>query len=142
MIPTEKVFLLFDNDDSLNLEENELNSIYMRLGMFNKIIENSSVIFLQVKAIFKNMKNIEWDFDKAVQTTNNIIFNKAFFYIKDFNIENDKHIDSLKCFNYNKVLFNLNKSIQFFETKEEYEKCAFLFKIKDWIEEERRSLIP
>lgn len=141
MIPAEKIFLLFD-DDSLVLEENELNSIYMRLGMFNKIIENSSIIFFQVKAISNSIKNTEWNFNKAIEITNNIIFNKAFFYIKDFNIEDDKHIDALKCFNYNKVLLNLNKSIQFFENKEEYEKCAFLLRIKNWIEEERRSLIP
>jgi len=82
MIPAEKIFLLFDDDDSLNLEENELNSMYMKLGMFSKIIENSSVIFLQVKAIFKSFKNVEWDFDKTIEVTHNIVFNKAYFYIK------------------------------------------------------------
>jgi hypothetical protein len=141
MIPAEKIFLLFDDDDSLNLEENELNSMYMKLGMFSKIIENSSVIFLQVKAIFKSFKNVEWDFDKTIEVTHNIVFNKAYFYIKNFNIEDTKHIDTLKCFNYNRLVSNLNQTINFFEIKEEYEKCAFLFRIKDWIEKEKSSLI-
>lgn len=137
MIPVDKIFDLFkyDEDPSLTLGEDFHNSPYAKIGMFNKTIENSGALFIQIKKIIQESKTIEWNFENAVKSTNTVIFYKSFLYIKDIDINNLTHVDALKCYDPSRLISNLNQSISFFERKEEYEKCAHLLKIKNTIEE-------
>ena len=44
------------------------------------------------------------------------------------------------CYNPEQLIYNLEQSILYFEKNEEYEKCAHLFKIKNFLEEFEKSL--
>jgi hypothetical protein len=102
--------------------------------MFNKIIKNNTVFNIKFK---KFLDSVDPNYDKEYIDSSSrfITFNRAFFYIKDINVENQQHIDALKCHDFEGLILNLDSSISFFEKGEEYEKCNHLFKIKKLVEE-------
>jgi hypothetical protein len=104
----------------------------MKVGMFNKIINNNDVFFLKFKKVLNSFypnKN-----DNYINSTSKFIsFNRAFQYIKDINIDNPLHVDAIKCYSLDLLLTNIEKAISYFEEFEEYEKCHHLLKIKNFI---------
>ncbi len=60
-----------------------------------------------------------------------LMFRKAWDYIKYINLNNNFHIECIKLKADDKLVSNLEESICFFEALEEYEKCALLKKIED-----------
>jgi hypothetical protein len=102
--------------------------------MFNKIIRNNTIFNIKFKK-FLDSADLNYDKDYIDSSSRFITFNRAFFYIKDINVENQQHIDALKCYDFEDLMLNVNTSISFFEEREEYEKCSHLFKIKKLIEE-------
>ena len=63
------------------------------------------------------------------------MFRKAWGYIKDIDLNKNFHVECLKNKASRDFSYNLQISIQFFETLEEYEKCALLKNIETTIEE-------
>ena len=59
------------------------------------------------------------------------VYNRAWSYIKDVNIDDDEHQDALWEFNSKPLFKALNQAISYFESTEEYERCAFLVKVKE-----------
>jgi hypothetical protein len=135
MISKTTIFELFDNKE--NKSENDyldfLNNPYMKVGMFNKIINNNDVFFLKLKKMLNEIyPNKD---DSYINSTSKFInFNRAFQYISEIDINNQSHIDALKCHNLNSLLTNIEKVILYFEELEEYEKCSHLLKIKKLVE--------
>jgi hypothetical protein len=134
MISKDNIFNLFKNEDSVEVYEDFMDNPYIKIGMFNKIIINSNVFSIKFK---KFLDSIYPDNDKNYVDSSYkfITFNRAFFYIKDIDVENLQHIDAIKCHDFEGLISNLNTAILFFEGNEEYEKCSHLFKIKKFIEE-------
>jgi hypothetical protein len=134
MIPKDNIFSLFQNEDTIEVYENFMDNPYVKIGMFNKIIKNNTVFNIKFK---KFLDSVDPNYDKEYIDSSSrfITFNRAFFYIKDINVENQQHIDALKCHDFEGLILNLDSSISFFEKGEEYEKCNHLFKIKKLIEE-------
>ena len=63
------------------------------------------------------------------------MYHRAWSYIKQIDIDNSDHINAIINFD-PKVFYNiLDKSVNFFEMYEEYEKCAHLHKIKELVKE-------
>lgn len=136
MIPKDNIFNLFDSKENISVEDydNFLDSPYIKIGMFNKIINNNDIFFLKFKRILKDF--YPGDNNNYINFTSKFIsFNRAFQYIKDININDQYHVDALKCHNLNSVLTNIEKSILHFEELEEYEKCDHLLKIKNFIKD-------
>ena len=134
MIPKDNIFSLFQNEDTIEVYENFMDNPYVKVGMFNKIIRNNTIFNIKFKK-FLDSADLNYDKDYIDSSSRFITFNRAFFYIKDINVENQQHIDALKCYDFEDLMLNVNTSISFFEEKEEYEKCSHLFKIKKLIEE-------
>jgi hypothetical protein len=134
MIPKDNIFSLFQNEDTIEVYENFMDNPYVKIGMFNKIIKNNTIFNIKFK---KFLDSVDPNYDKEYIDSSSkfITFNRAFFYIKDINVENQQHIDALRCHDFEGLILNLNSSISFFEEREEYEKCNHLFKIKKLIEE-------
>jgi hypothetical protein len=134
MIPKDNIFSLFQNEDTIEVYENFMDNPYVKIGMFNKIIKNNTVFNIKFK---KFLDSVDPNYDKEYIDSSSrfITFNRAFFYIKDINVENQQHIDALKCHDFEGLILNLDSSISFFEKGEEYEKCNHLFKIKKLVEE-------
>jgi len=134
MIPKDNIFSLFQNEDTIEVYENFMDNPYVKIGMFSKIIRNNTIFNIKFKK-FLDSVDPNYDKDYIDSSSKFITFNRAFFYIKDINVENQQHIDALKCYDFEDLILNLNTSISFFEEREEYEKCSHLFKIKKLIEE-------
>jgi hypothetical protein len=134
MIPKDNIFSLFQNEDTIEVYENFMDNPYVKIGMFSKIIKNNTIFNIKFKK-FLDSVDPNYDKDYIDSSSKFITFNRAFFYIKDINVENQQHIDALKCYDFEDLILNLNTSISFFEEREEYEKCSHLFKIKKLIEE-------
>jgi hypothetical protein len=134
MIPKDNIFSLFQNEDTIEVYENFMDNPYVKIGMFNKIIKNNTVFNIKFK---KFLDSVDPNYDKEYIDSSSrfITFNRAFFYIKDINVENQQHIDALKCHDFEGLILNLDSSISFFEKGEEYEKCNHLFKIKKLVDE-------
>lgn len=132
MIPKDNIFSLFQNEDTVEVYENFMDNPYIKIGMFNKIIKNNTIFNIKFKK-FLDSTDLNYDKDYIDSSSRFITFNRAFFYIKDIDIENLQHIDALKCYDFKDLILNVNTSISFFEEKEEYEKCAYLLKIKNFL---------
>jgi hypothetical protein len=133
MISKEKIFDLFDNPNTTDIHEDFMDSPYAKIGMFNKIIINNTVFLQKLKYFFDKSKK-EYSEENVNEYTKFVTFNRAFFYIKQINVEDKMHVDVLKCYDVEKLYSNLEQSILYFEGNEEYEKCAHLFKIKNLIQ--------
>jgi hypothetical protein len=133
MISKEKIFNLFDNSNSnIDIHEDFMDSPYAKIGMFNKIITNNKIFFQKLKFSLDKIKK-EYNEENIEIYTQFVTFNRAFFYINQIDIENILHVDALKCYDQDKLSNNLDLSLLYFEANEEYEKCAYLFKIKTFI---------
>ena len=133
MISKEKIFNLFDNsNDIIDIHEDFMDSPYAKIGMFNKIIINNKIFLQKLKFSLDKIKK-EYNEENIEMYTQFVTFNRAFFYINQIDIKNILHVDALKCYDQDKLSNNLDLSLLYFEVNEEYEKCAHLFKIKDFI---------
>ena len=139
MISKEKIFSLFDSPNTMDVHEDFMDSPYAKIGMFNKIILNNTVFFQKLKYFFnKNQK--AYNEENVNSYALFVTFNRAFFYINQVDIDSNAHIDALMCYNPELLICNLDQSILYFEKNEEYEKCAHLFKIKDFLIKFEESL--
>ena len=101
---------------------------------FNKIIDNHLFFTQYTVKTFKNISpdvNIE-ELEKAGEE---LMFRKAFNYIKDIDVTKQLHVDCLKNKATIEFVQNLQISINFFEPYEEYEKCALLKNIEEKVKE-------
>jgi hypothetical protein len=133
MISKEKIFNLFDTSEGIDIHDDFMDSPYAKIGMFNKIIINNKIFLQNLKHSLEKIKK-EYDERNLEIYSQFVVFNRAFFYIKSIDIENTLHVDALKCYDVEKLYSTLDLSISYFEVNEEYEKCAHLFKIKNFIQ--------
>lgn len=134
-----RIFDLFNNNESDQNDDVSLlidfsdHPLYF-IGGFNKVISNH--LFFAEYTI-KNFQKISPDIDikELEKAGEELMFRKAWGYIKNLDLNKSFHLDSLKVKADKHMIHNLQISISFFEDLEEYEKCAFLKKIEDKIEE-------
>lgn len=134
-----RIFDLFNNNESDQNDDVSLlidfsdHPLYF-IGGFNKVISNH--LFFAGYTI-KNFQKISPDIDikELEKAGEELMFRKAWGYIKNLDLNKSFHLDSLKVKADKHMVHNLQISISFFEDLEEYEKCAFLKKIEDKIEE-------
>jgi hypothetical protein len=139
MISKEKIFSLFDSPNTMDVHEDFMDNPYTKIGMFNKIIINNKIFLQKLKFSLDKVKKV-YSEEGINEYTAFVTFNRAFFYINQVDIDNNTHIDALMCYNPELLICNLDQSILYFEKNEEYEKCAHLFKIKDFLIKFEESL--
>jgi hypothetical protein len=124
----------FQNDDETSLLMDFSEHPLFWISGFNKIIDNH-LFFTQYTV--KTFKNISPDIniDELEKAGEELMFRKAWDYIKGIDLSKNFHIECIRNKASRDFIYNLQISIQFFETHEEYEKCALLKGIKDLIEE-------
>jgi hypothetical protein len=101
------------------------------IGMFKKIILNNQVFYHQLKNHLPEelLKEIAQGDDLA----NMVTYSRAWFYISKLDLKRRLDIDALTAFTDNDLLYASEMALRFFESKEEYEKCAYLKQIQDVI---------
>tara|TARA_B110000208_G_scaffold86934_1_gene110031 strand:- start:388 stop:810 length:423 start_codon:yes stop_codon:yes gene_type:complete len=134
MIDKDKLFSLFggDEEEAKNILETPntiLDNARSKLGMFTKLIYNHEVFHQKLKKFLKEVKS-EYDVDKTKDASTFAVYNRAWSYIKDINLKDRSHFDAIVEYKYKPLMDSLVRAIQYFESTEQYERCAVLLKIQ------------
>lgn len=129
-----KIFDLFDSsskdelvqDRSAVVNDFKEHPAYW-LGMYKKLIFNQK-LFSQ--RIIYHLNKLDTDQDLEV-VGNNLAFERGWYYIQKFNVNEEIHKDSIILLLDSILLKTLEDGIFHFQEKEEYERCAHLKKILD-----------
>ena len=142
----EKIFNLFEegidengNGISNSTVEDFMERAYLKIGMFTKLIINHFTFHKKLKDFF-DKEGTKYDADGVKEASEIVVYNRAWAYIRKVDIAKESHIKAIKQFEpitFNKALQN---SIWYFENREEYEKCAHLFKIQKVVKTFQNSL--
>lgn len=141
----DKIFGLFsDNkDDEYSYTQKELEDLQkmddfqespmFKVGMFKKLIFNHLTYKDKIIELFKNVKpnlNI-YELEEAGES---ITFERGWEFISQCKLDEEEWQQSLILYNDEETKTALRLSINFFQGFEEYEKCAYLKKILDFLE--------
>jgi hypothetical protein len=131
------IFRAFDED--FEDEETEMlidfsEHPFYWIGGFNKIIGNHTFFSKYTSKVFKNISP-ELNIDDVEKAGEHLMFDKAWGYIKNINLDNPFHIECIGKKASVEFLSNLNIAMAFYEPLEEYEKCALLKNIENKIKE-------
>ena len=132
MIDKNKLFSLFDKNDNEERTEQvkklvlDFNDPHTKLGMFVKLIQNHYVFHKKLEKFLK-AENPSYNVEDARKASEYTVFNRAFFYVKNIT---PNHSKVIKSFNKKQLNSALQATMDYFESTEEYEKCAHLLKIQ------------
>lgn len=123
-----RIFDLFNkeqSDDETSLLVDFSEHPLFWISGFNKVISNH-LFFKEFTS--KMLKEVSEEIDVAEleATSEAIMFDQAWNYIKSFKVDNSFHLECLKTKVSKDFERNLIYAIQYFENLEEYEKCALL----------------
>tara|TARA_Y100000592_G_scaffold76615_1_gene119963 strand:- start:327 stop:770 length:444 start_codon:yes stop_codon:yes gene_type:complete len=100
------------------------------VGMYKKLILNHLNFNIKVLKFFKE-SNKDFDVDDIKEAGEFVVFNRAWSYISEVDLDNQGYIDAIKHYSDNEFIDTLDKGIEFFIQDELYERCALLLKIKE-----------
>ncbi len=140
MINPSKIFDLFNDEKSPQIEKTLLaldNFPFTKILLFEKLIskyEEFKILNLELNK--KNLSQIE----EIKKLGEYLFFNKSFNLIYEVDIDDEDVIKYLKLYFNDKPHFlkdlitSINKTLNYFISTEEYEKCAFLSNLKEKIQ--------
>lgn len=106
------------------------------IGGFNKVIANHSYFQQYTIKMFKNASS-ELDEEEVEKAGNHMMFEKAWDYIRDINLNNPFHVECIAKKSSFVLYKNLKETISHFEQLEQYEKCVLLkgieVKVKEFL---------
>jgi hypothetical protein len=136
------IFALFgfpeDNEsrDQDKLEKDLLaykETPHFKLGMFQKLILNGTLFKKQIlKFFFKS--DPELDVEGIDDAGEYMMYTRAYYWIQDCKVKSKFWNSALKEYLNEEFLCAVKLSIHYFESIEDYEKCAHLKKIQDFVE--------
>lgn len=135
----DRIFNLFNNENSSSDDESSLlvdfseHPLYW-IGGFNKIISNHLFFKNYTVKVFGKISS-DLDIEELEKAGEDLMFRKAFDYIKSIDLTKPFHVECIKLKANNDFVEHLKESILYFEQFEEYEKCALLKRIEDKVEE-------
>ena len=137
----DNIFSLFgfpdkDGDDHKKLEadlEVFKETPHFKLGMFHKLIMNGSLFSKQVIKFFAKA-DPGLDIKGIDQAGEYMMFIRAWFWIEQVKLRKKEWKEALKQYASEEFVISIKLSINYFEGTEEYEKCAHLKKIQDFVE--------
>jgi hypothetical protein len=120
---------LYSKKDEFSKMEEEIeewkDTPRYKMGMFVKLIINGTLFRKQLSNMFEGSNKI--DIGNAGEF---IMYNRAWYWIKDFNIEDSDWVESVKPYEEEEVVRACDLTISYFENLEEFEKCSLLLSIK------------
>ena len=121
-----------DVEGMLGFEEFRVTPTY-QIKMFQKIIINHLNFQKKLVEMFKNSDPELGEFNDLEEAGEHMAFYRGWGYIENVNIEDEIWQDCLKIQDTELLEEALNTSVKFFESIEEYEKCALLTKIQNFL---------
>jgi hypothetical protein len=136
MIDKDKIFKLFVDGkevsgDKTNEEIQEfMNGPYAKIGMFVKLIQNHEIFHKKLEKFLKQ-EQPDYNVETTKEASEYTVYHRAWYYIKNVDVEKSGDVDAIINFNPLTLNKTLDGAINFFESYEEYEKCAHIYKIKE-----------
>lgn len=137
----DNIFSLFGFPDKDDEERKKLEADldvfketpHFKLGMFHKLIMNGSLFSKQVVKFFAK-SDPELDVKGIDQAGEYMMYTRAWFWIEQVKLRKKEWKEALKQYSSEEFIVSIKLSINYFEGTEEYEKCAHLKKIQDFVE--------
>ncbi len=120
-----------------NIKENPI----LWLSMFKKIVVNHVNFIGQIKDFFEN-ENVDIEIAEIDKAGEYIIFNRAWYYISNIDINNKEDRDIIKLTADDELLSAIKIVLRFFESIEDYEKCSFIKRIQDEVKLSLEKDVP
>ena len=139
----ESIFSLFEFDEN-NGKKKDLKKVevelemfkktpHFKLGMFYKLIMNGNLFSKQVIKFFQKA-DPELNVDEMGQASEYMMYTRAWFWIEQVRLRKKEWKEAIKSYPSEDFVVAVKLCISYFEDNEEYEKCAHLKKIQDFIE--------
>lgn len=133
-----KFFDYFDkHSNEGNLVEN-LNTIkktpFYKIGMFKKLIINGLEFKRQIISFFQSSDE-ELELGNIDNAGEFMMYLRGWYWISQLDLANEGCIEDIKRSSDNDFIVALKLIISYFESTEDYEKCVFLKKIQNLVEE-------
>jgi hypothetical protein len=136
-----KIFLMFgyggdDKGDSKKMKEEfnlYKNTPYFKIGMFHKLITNGNNFSQQVLKFFLQA-DPTLDAAGIDEAGEYMMYTRAWYWISQCKLRRKEWKEALINHASDEFIVSIKLSIHYFESIEEYEKCAFLKKIQDFTE--------
>jgi hypothetical protein len=137
----DKIFGLFDNDLTVSNSQHDLSTFnaspYHKLGMFTKLIVNHFVFHHKLEK-FLQKEQPSYNSESTREASSFVIFNRAWGYLKQINIDDKNHKFAILEFDPKILNKTLKSALLYFQDREEYEKCAHIFKIQQLLKERKK----
>jgi len=135
----DKIFDLFSANEELDGVNSTIQIDFSQtpiywIGMYKKLVLNHINFNKKVLQFFKQ-SNQELDIEDMKDAGEFVVYNRAWHYIQNVDIDNKEHIIALEKYSDEYLDTALKLGISFFEQHEQYERCALLKKILDKVEE-------
>ena len=121
-----------NQDMSYLLEDFKKHPMFW-VGMFKKLIYNHKVFNTKALNSFKDMDE-GLDMNDVEAAGEFIMYNRAWYWIEKVNVNDELHQNSLSYYADEILLTYTKVIILYFQELEEYEKCAHLKKIQNFLE--------
>ena len=141
MLDPNRIFGLFDalNSNTNLIEDGEgyidiKDTPEYKIGMFTRIIMDHIQFNDRVVEFFSKASN-ELEREDIENAGEFVVYHRGWFYIKGIDVRNRRDWYALEKMANLKTLTAIDLSINYFEEREEYEKCAHLLKLSKTLEE-------
>lgn len=137
MIDPEKIFRVFNPDENEDKGDSYFDFYQtptFKLGMFKKIIWNQHNMTTKLENMMDKMPELREVLALEDDAGEFITFARAWAYIKDFNPLDELSKEALRIFSDEYTQMACKLAINYWEEREEYEKCAHIKKILDFLE--------
>ena len=130
-----KIFDLFVPEEVKEQSDSEThldlsNHPVVFMGMFKKLVSNYEVFSAQL-INFLESSDDKLDTDDIKRAGAIMVYDRAYTHLEKLNLNNSTHVECLAIWSDEIFMEALETSIIHYENLEEYEKCAFLSKIKN-----------
>tara|TARA_R110002020_G_scaffold26793_5_gene86640 strand:- start:743 stop:1201 length:459 start_codon:yes stop_codon:yes gene_type:complete len=140
----DNVFGLFgfgkDKNENKKIETNHLDEFrdtpQFKVGMFKKMIWNGRYFKDQVLNFLKKADEFVELEGEVGEAGDYMMYTRSYFWIQECDLEKKEWTSALDYFLDDEFITCIKLCIKYFEEIEEYEKCAFLKKIQNYIEKQ------
>lgn len=129
------VFGLFDSEQGEPKQEklsNTTQSPYIFVGLFTRMMLYVDLLNTQTEKVLKKLDS-DIDTEKLVYVNKMITFARAYDLISQFNFNDPEHIEVLLDVDPLDFSQACDKMLETLTHYEEYEKCAFIKELKDFV---------
>lgn len=117
-----------------NLPGVDMDSPIYKVGMFVKLMCNGSIFSNTILEFLSKSPDFKRD-DSIRVASQHMLYHRSFYWIKDLDIESKEWQEALLKYSKRDIKSSVTLLIKFLEKDEEYEKCAFLKKILDFLKD-------